>query len=978
MSDTASSSRPSDPSPAAAGDSGGVSAESTPSGEQPALPIRDDQPTIISSRPPLPTPAVSDSANRILRGKILPGDHLEHFELVRYVGGGGMGRVFRAVDTRLNRTVALKVLSIEQADDRETVLRFEKEAQSAARLDHENIARVFYVGEDRGLHFIAFEFIAGVNIRTLVQQKGPLPLAEVVSCALQIAEALAHAADRNVVHRDIKPSNVLITPEGRVKLIDMGLARLQRDDGSAADLTASGVTLGTFDYISPEQARDPRNADVRSDIYSLGCTLFYMLAGRPPFPEGTVLQKLLQHQGDQPPDVREFRPELPDEAAAVLRKMLAKDPRRRYCFPAELVEDLMALAEQIGLRPVGPGGKVLVAPADPKVSFLHRHLPWMVPIAALFCIVAVLHFYWSPPAKQTSQLPPPGEQQPTTPGRSPGSQQKQSPTTVVDPQSAPKETPDQPRPEAVGAEDPPPSNPPSPTVQPPESEPSDIANAEPPATPAASPQTDLPLDVTTTGLPHPFVADDPAMGRLTLDGLGAGMSAADGVTRVLRVIPDNAALAGHLNGATGEATEPHDVGPGPEPAPEPSGVLVVNDRVNGENQFPTLGAACAKAIDGDVIELRFSGRREEQPIVLANLNLEIRAGTGYQPAIVFRPGKEASDPVKYPRSMFTVTAGHLTLIDVALELRVSREIPAENWSLFETRGAPTVTLRGCSLSIQNASNERSAYQPGVSFFRTKSAPGAEAATADDSAASMPRAVVDLGNCIARGEAVFVRAEDLQPVHLIWQNGLLATTEWLLSATGSGEAPPQDTMIQVDLRHLTASVGSGLCRLSNTATATYGLRAEIYCADSILIAAPGAALIEQTGVTQDDFHQGIRWIGKGNFYEDFDVFWTIYDVDQEPLSEPMAFEAWKLHWEETKGEYRPALNRVKFEKLPEAERPMHTLTPADFTLAAPSQRHPNPVIGAAAEGADAGFQADQLPQLPAEEPVEGSDSAAAPG
>ena len=127
-----------------------------------------------------------------------------------------------------------------------------------------------------------------------------------------------------MVHRDIKPSNVLITPDGRVKLIDMGLARLRVADPAVADLTASGVTLGTFDYISPEQARDPRNADIRSDIYSLGCTFFFMLAGRPPFPEGTVLQKLLQHQGDQPPDIQEVRPELPAESSRVLQKMMQR------------------------------------------------------------------------------------------------------------------------------------------------------------------------------------------------------------------------------------------------------------------------------------------------------------------------------------------------------------------------------------------------------------------------------------------------------------------------------------------------------------------------------------------------------------------------------------------------------------------------------------------------------------------------------
>ena len=284
-----------------------------------------------------------DSVARILHGRILPGERLGHYELLQYVGGGGMGKVFRARDTRLARNVALKILSPEHASDPETVLRFQNEAQSAAQLDHDNIARVYNVDEDRGLHYIVFEFIEGINVRDLVERKGPLSLADAVSYTLQVADALAHAAERNVVHRDIKPSNLLITPASQAKLIDMGLARLREVDAAAADLTASGVTLGTFDYISPEQARDPRNTDVRSDIYSLGCTFFFMLAGRPPFLGGTMLQKLLQHQADQPPDIREFRPELPEDVNRILQKMLAKDPRHRYSSPMELVNDLLSV-----------------------------------------------------------------------------------------------------------------------------------------------------------------------------------------------------------------------------------------------------------------------------------------------------------------------------------------------------------------------------------------------------------------------------------------------------------------------------------------------------------------------------------------------------------------------------------------------------------------------------------------------------------
>jgi serine/threonine-protein kinase len=346
---------------------------------------------------------VSESAARILQGQILPGDQLGHFELVEYVGGGGMGRVFRAIDPRLARTVALKVLPPEQSADHETLLRFQNEAQSAARLDHDNIARVYYVGEDRGLHYIVMEFIEGVNVRHLVNTRGPLPLADAVSYALQVADALTHAASRNVVHRDIKPSNLLITPNGQAKLIDMGLARLRATDNGAVDLTTSGVTLGTFDYISPEQARDPRNADVRSDVYSFGCTFFFMLTGRPPFLGGTMLQKLLQHQGDQPPDVRQFRPDLPEDVSRILRKMLAKDPRHRYQTPAELVDELLALARSAGLRRAAPRAR---GRAARSVPFLYRHLPWIIPTAALLAIVAGLDL-WSAGLQDSPAPEPP-------------------------------------------------------------------------------------------------------------------------------------------------------------------------------------------------------------------------------------------------------------------------------------------------------------------------------------------------------------------------------------------------------------------------------------------------------------------------------------------------------------------------------------------------------------------------------------------
>ncbi len=341
------------------------------------------------------------------RAEALPlpraGDRIESFELVRAIGIGGMGAVYLAVDGRLQREVALKILPPEQSSDGEVVQRFYQEGRAAARLDHENIARVFTIGTDKGYHFIAFEYIEGTTLRQRVAEKGPLRVDEAINYTLQVAGALVHASERSVVHRDIKPSNIIVTPQGRAKLVDMGLARRfergTEDDG----LTQSGMTLGTFDYISPEQARDPRDVDVRGDLYSLGCTLFHMLTGRPPFPEGTVLQKLLQHQEEPPPDVRSVNPSVPEDLAAILLKLMAKDRDRRYQTPELLVRDLLTVAGSMGLRSLSPEGLVWMAPPSPPAW--ERHLVWGVPAAALALVVGSL-VIWGQPGVEPFEPPP--------------------------------------------------------------------------------------------------------------------------------------------------------------------------------------------------------------------------------------------------------------------------------------------------------------------------------------------------------------------------------------------------------------------------------------------------------------------------------------------------------------------------------------------------------------------------------------------
>ncbi len=376
----------------------------------------DLEPTVItgtnrsgSSRVGVPGPVLGGGSPAEV-SRVLLGHQLDHFHLETLIGGGGMGAVFRARDTRLDRIVAIKVIP-RVGDDPELLRRFRNEAQSAARLDHPNIARVYDVGRFEGWHYIVFEYIEGTNLRDLVDRDGLLSVDDAVYFTRQVAEALEHAHRRGVTHRDIKPSNVLVMPSGQVKLVDMGLARAQQLEMSD-DMTASGVTLGTFDYISPEQARDPRDADVRSDIYSLGCTLYFALTGRPPYPSGTVLQKLLSHGASPAPDPRILRSGLSDNLVAILHKMLAKQPNDRYRRPVDLISDLYRLAEREHLPRSLSAGSIAIVPGSRFGQMVEQHLPWAIAAVLLLASTAWLQLISAASSDLTMTEPTPASRLP--------------------------------------------------------------------------------------------------------------------------------------------------------------------------------------------------------------------------------------------------------------------------------------------------------------------------------------------------------------------------------------------------------------------------------------------------------------------------------------------------------------------------------------------------------------------------------------
>lgn len=264
---------------------------------------------------------------------------LGKYQLQKKLGAGGMGTVYLALDTELGRTVALKVLPREKAENELLVKRFKAEAHAAAQLRHENIVTVYEAGQADGLLYIALEYVDGVDAQQLIDRRGPIPPRRTVEIIKQVAQALQHAYERNIVHRDIKPSNLLIDRQGVVKLTDLGLAR-SVDEATTTSITRAGTTVGTVDYMAPEQARDSKAADIRSDIYSLGCTWYHLLTGSCPFPEGSVTNKLNAHATRPPPDPRTVQPAIPEGVVATLHRMMAKAPEARYQTPRELLRDL--------------------------------------------------------------------------------------------------------------------------------------------------------------------------------------------------------------------------------------------------------------------------------------------------------------------------------------------------------------------------------------------------------------------------------------------------------------------------------------------------------------------------------------------------------------------------------------------------------------------------------------------------------------
>jgi eukaryotic-like serine/threonine-protein kinase len=313
----------------------------------------------------------------------------DRYELQEVVGTGGMSTVYRAVDTLLERNVALKILHPHYGDDAEYVERFRREARSVAQLSHPNIVTVIDRGESDGQQYIVFEYVDGESLKQLVDRTGPLPARRAIELVLQVAEALAFAHNTGLVHRDVKPQNVLVTEDGEAKVTDFGIARsLDVEHG----VTQTGTVLGTSNYLSPEQARG-QTVTAATDVYSLGVVLYELLTGEVPFPGETFVAVAMKHINEEPPSVLDRRPDVPIRLAAVIDRALAKEPEQRFptmqAFCSELKTCLAELGDPDAARTFIQPGAVLKQ-SRPHRARATRRRRWPLLLLAALVVAAAL------------------------------------------------------------------------------------------------------------------------------------------------------------------------------------------------------------------------------------------------------------------------------------------------------------------------------------------------------------------------------------------------------------------------------------------------------------------------------------------------------------------------------------------------------------------------------------------------------------
>jgi hypothetical protein len=389
----------------------------------------------------------------------------------------------------------------------------------------------------------------------------------------------------------------------------------------------------------------------------------------------------------------------------------------------------------------------------------------------------------------------------------------------------------------------------------------------------------------------------------------------------------------------------------PEAGTSEQRVLVVDPGGQTEGGVPSLSAAFAGAASGDVIELHYTGRleRAENALFAVNLEVTVRPGPGFEPVVVYRP---KADPIKYPHSMFLLIGSRLTFENIALELDVPPDVPADAWSMFQLAGREGVALQGCSVTLRNPS-----FHPDVAVFRLRAPPGSGMGLGDAAPSAERRVRLSLSDCVVRGQSVLLRMEDPLATDLVWENGLLVTNQLMLRADGGDKAPQPDEEVRVELKHVTAVVRGGLCRWIDSSFAPHQLPARITSARCVFLGSgPAPLVLQETVVPPDAAPSRITWRGQRNCYSMFDHFWMVSPVDAPGEPKTWSLDDW-LSGYGPEAEIEPSTGPLSWLTLPVSDRPVHEHTPADYVIFESAS------WTEAEDGGGVGFQQESLPDLP---------------
>lgn len=880
-------------------------------------------------------PSTQDSGSSI--GTQSPGGiELDHFRIEERIGMGGMGAVFRAVDTRLQRMVALKLLAPSQAHDEGAVKRFQNEARAAARLDHENVARVHYIGEERGLHFIAFEYVTGSTIRELIRRQHRISVADSVNYALQIAAALKHTSAMGVVHRDIKPSNIIITPRGRAKLVDLGLARNDTTE-SQADLTLPGTTLGTFDYISPEQAKDPRSVDVRSDIYSLGCTLYHMLTGQPPYPEGTVLQKLLDHQGKDAPDPASINRRIPDFVAAIVRRMMNSDRNNRHQNADQLIRDLTHAAGHLGLRGVNPEGLVWVASKSPTTGWLAGNAGWIGTVAVLLGVVGILDRF------------------PEIGLRISGVPTQQQVHSELGEANSDTESADNPADSSEA------SVPGEAIVD------SGSSETTGPAAVIESPET----LIATNTLKSDNVSPISPLVFPDVFPLQPG-ELIPGMTKILTTegteeSPANIGPSRVAETSEGEApppSSPSETSPTDVPAKEDAlPVALFTGDASLDRHYRTLEAACAAAEDGSTIELQFSNTLVEKSFRVSRKNLTIRAARGHTPTIEFVPSE--IDSTDSTARMITLNAGPLRIVNVNLRMTIPDRPTADRYSLFGTSRAGLLAMDRVAISVVNP-----AHAP-ASILDIVSDSGRMPADMPNTPVALQREEMGLRatDCVFLGQSSFATIAWPGQTSFTIDNCVAGLDGDFLQIKPLAMPAAARPVLDFNVEHLSTRLSGSFIRFAGPAAVDVPT-VEFQVRNSIISSTEDSPfVVSEVGIASEDARRMLVWRGERNFFDSVAVFWSL-----EATDDALSWDDWQTLWQNN--------GNVGSRNLPIdwlTERPFDSadsfgkLT-SDAWQLGPGLTELNPAIQGSTDGSDAGADLSELPWMSEEKPTDESPEA----